>query len=195
MFRLKIWVSLATAMILGMSALGAVPAWGAPGDYLVRRLNLVGDATVVASAPSTNFGDSRWLRVRAGESMAYLKFRTPPFLRRVSIEAVDLWLTSPTGSRCAEFSTDVFTTATDWEEDTITWANAPGRGTYEGAPHFYPDGRVVVWTIADLWSGKFVSFLLKMRESCTNTERYRSSEHGSGEPYLLVSYLQEHWVP
>jgi hypothetical protein len=112
---------------------------------------------------------------------------------------VDLWLTSPTGDGCAEpwWTTDVFTTPTDWDEDTITWANAPRPTTYEGATHFYPDGRVLVSTTADLWSGKFVSFLLRMPESCAilHTERYRSSEHGSGGPYLEVWYLQEQWVP
>lgn len=181
-----------------ITSVGVAPASGAPGDYLVRRLNLVGDATVVASKPSSNFGDARWLRVRAGQSWTYLKFRTPPFLRRVEIDGVDLWLTSPTGDGCGEpwWATDVYTTPANWAEDTITWANAPSPTTWEGSATFFPGGKVYFSTTADLWSGRFVSFLLRMPESCTvlHAERYRSSEHGSGEPYLEVSYLREQWL-
>jgi hypothetical protein len=193
--RSRIEAVLSATLVLAMTPLGVAPASGAPGDYLVRRLHPVGDATVVASSPTTNFGDARWLRVRAGQSWTYLMFRIPPSLRRVEIEAMDLWLTSPTGNGCREpwWPTDVFTTPDDWEEDTITWADAPGPTTWEGSATFFAGGRVGYFTTAGVPSSRTISFLLMMPASCTilHTERYRSSEHDSGEPYLEVSFLRE----
>jgi len=184
-------ISVIASLLLGGDAHAIDHSTG----YEIRRLRPVADATVLATRPSTNSGRSPWLRVRAAEAKAYLKFRLPPHLDQVSLEVVLLYMSSPNGDGCEEsyMPTDVFMTTDDWSERTITWENAPPPVSYEGSAEYWGDEEVWFETTADVTTDRTLSWVLEMPPGCTvlHTTRYRSSEQPTGRPYVEVWYTTD----
>jgi len=188
----KVVAMLIASTVLATSALSgtAVRATDRAARLQIRRLRPIAEATVVTSRSTTNFAGSPWLRVRADESRAYLKFRLPPHLDRMELETFDLWMTSPTGDGCEEsyWPTDALMSSNDWREDAITWANAPTPVGWEGSAAYFSDRSVLFTMSPDLSVTRIVSFVLEMPEGCTvlHTTRYASSEQVTGRPYAEV---------
>jgi hypothetical protein len=193
--RRRVSAILAVSVIASLLVAANAHAIDHSTGYEIRRLRPVADATVLASRPSANFGRSPWLRVLAGHSKAYLKFRLPPHLDQVSLEVVLLYLRSPTGDGCLEewWPTDVFITTDDWSERTITWSNAPPPVSYDGTAVYWDNEEVWFETTADVTTDRTLSWVLEMPPGCTvlHTTRYRSSEQPSGRPYVEVWYATD----
>ncbi len=98
-------------------------------------LNPIEDAQVKSSSPTTNYGVLSTLRVRTGNTNAssdptyysYLKFQltdlTGPVLKaklRLSVNTA-----GPVGSEVHRVSNNYLDSGTPWDEDGLSWSNAP----------------------------------------------------------------------
>ena len=78
------------------------------------------DAQVRAAWPSSNYGGSTLLRVRSGQSRAYLKFSVTGLSGAASSAKLRIWVTngSPGGG-------SIYRVSNAWTESGITWGSAP----------------------------------------------------------------------
>jgi hypothetical protein len=113
-------------ILVGMLITGCVSALvvhlSAAGASTTVTATAVADASIDSAHPTTNNGTGPWVSVDSKPSKyAYFKFNvTVPSGATVTHADFRCW----SGSSNA-FGAQLWTTPTDWDESTITWANAP----------------------------------------------------------------------
>jgi len=99
-----------------------------------------GDSYVSAHSPNTNFGDSQVLSMRKNEYLTYLRFNLHNLDPNAAIIHTYLRLT-PFEIPPVSSTIKLYTTASNWNEETITYNNRPARQGQVGS--------LYVWTSTD----------------------------------------------
>jgi hypothetical protein len=205
--RISPWVlggSLALALtVVGLST--PTPA-AAAGPKPTKTITYVAtqDATVSSATPHDNFGERPRLAVRShGPTLVtYLRFDLRTIDPARLVGAV-LTLTSPTGDRCLSGvrGVDVYTVGARWDEDTITFANAPAPQSFVASVDEFGRGRVVIDVTSDFTATTVAAYALVMPADCdllpdsqpgdvAGATRFWSSESEASQPTLQIEYCR-----
>lgn len=149
------------------------------------------DARVSESSPSSNYGQSTYLRIRSAQLASYrtfFKFN----LAGVSGTIVDaeLRLFAYDGSDSAG---SVYTVSNDyvsggpWQEDGLTWDNAPGiGGSPLDTPGNVPNGTWAVYDVTGGTSGGVVSFGITT-DSSDSAYFHADESTNANKPELIIT--------
>jgi Bacterial Ig domain/IPT/TIG domain/FlgD Ig-like domain len=156
-------------------------------------VNPLDDAQVKSSNPTTNYGSDNSIRLRAGNPAynSYLKFQVPPLAGQVQSAMLRLYVTddSPDGGSVYLVSNNYLNTSTPWDEDNLTWNNAPAiippSGTLLGAIGFANANTWVEFDVTSTITGNG-TYSFGLISGSTNSVIY-SSKEGTNPPELVVT--------
>jgi hypothetical protein len=153
---------------------------GSPGTGTTLTLNAVADAYVNSSNPTRNYGGNSALRTDGSPSMlSYVRFEVPPLSGTVVSATVQVY--AVTGSNNGY---DLHATDSNWDEMTLTYANAPTYGSSMGG-----SGPITgnTWTSddvsGDVKGGGLYSFVMVPLDG---TQVRFTSREGGSPPQLIV---------
>ena len=134
-----------------------------------------------------NFGRSETLEVKQGNSesffrRSYLNFRinNPQSVRGATLRLY--------ATRTSNVDITLYATQNGWDEDSITWDNAPPDGTFIDSVRLGPDDTYYEWDLSSHLAGENdenVSFVLFDAGRDNRLIRFSSSE-GSNPPELVL---------
>jgi hypothetical protein len=148
------------------------------------------DAQVKSSNPTTNYGSDNTFRLRAGDPTynSYLKFQVSPLSGPVQSAVLRLYVTddSPHGGSVYLVSNNFLGTSTPWDEDNLTWGNAPAiNGTpLLGAIGYANANTWVEFDVTATITGNGI-YSFGLTSGSTNSALY-SSKEGANPPQLVV---------
>ncbi|HEY9476504.1 MAG TPA: DNRLRE domain-containing protein, partial [Mycobacteriales bacterium] len=158
------------------------PAGGSTSSF---TFTATGDATIVAASPSANAGTSTSLTADNSPVTDFLlKFQVAT-TGCDSLSSATLRLTSNNGSSTGG---DFYTTGPNWSESTVTWGNAPTRGTLVNSLGAVTSGAVAnleVTTGVTTLNGE-VDFRVGSGNSDAAGYRSRESTTAASRPQLTV---------
>ena len=142
----------------------------------------VADAQVRSLWPSTNYGKGTLLRVRSGQSRAYLKFTVAGLSGPASATKLRIWVTDgSTGGG------SIYAVSNAWTETGVTWNNRPLiSGSPRSALGSVATGTWVEFNLGNLITGNGTYSLAISGGSSTNAVDYASRET-TKDPYLVVT--------
>jgi hypothetical protein len=155
-------------------------------------LNPIDDAQVKSSSPTANYGADNAIRLRAGDPTynSYLKFQVPPLAPQSGVQSAVLRLyvtdDSPVGGSVYLVSNNFLNTSTPWNEETLTWNNAPviNGAPFLGAIGYANANTWVEFDVTATITGNSI-FSFGLTSGSTNSVFY-SSKEGANPPQLVV---------
>ena len=143
------------------------------------------DAYVSEATPSANVGTSTTLRVDAGtdpDVETYIRFPVSGLTGSIQSATLRLWVgTDATGNGPA-----VFTTASTWSENSITWANRTARvGTGTDDKGSIPTNSWVEFNVASLIAGNG-TYDFVLAGTSTDGINFSSREAATNKPQLVI---------
>jgi hypothetical protein len=156
------------------------------------------DAYIAQDNPNTNYGSSVQLKLRdwsSGDYMTFIKWSLSTIPTNATITAATLYLyieaTGFTGSEQA----DVVNCDADWQENNITWNNAPGADTDIGDIDVNSTGYQtlsITSTVQDWFSGAQDNYGIRANLNIPDVNKIAkiiSREGGTQtSPYIQVTY-------
>lgn len=104
-------------------------------DVAYAYAEAAADSTVSSAEPATNFGQLATLEVEGGPSMrtALLRFAIPHGISDVSFSRIFLRVYGGNATDSAAYTIRAYALANTWDEDAVTWNNAPACGNEVGS--------------------------------------------------------------
>jgi hypothetical protein len=140
------------------------------------------DSYIAADFPTTNYGLSSTLKADASpEYRSYLRFNVNDIAGNVTSATLRLYATSSssTGIQIQRVATQ------NWEESSITYANAPAVGPAIGSSGNFASGNWVNVDVTSLITGSGV-YDLAITTTNPNAMNFNSRDASSNRPELLV---------
>lgn len=198
----RLYCGLCISLLMTVWTSNAVASGGGvPKDLKVVRYFASEDATVSSSAPNMNFGQASRLYAQARDPVqrVYLKFRLHQVIDETwQLFDAELTLTTPTGDQCGGDDPfrgiDVFAVNNPWNEDSITYNNAPAPENYVVGEDEFSAGRLTLNVISDFTQSKTQSYALDMPSDCekvVGATVFKSGENRTGRPTLTVWFCRQ----
>ncbi len=149
------------------------------------------DAQVKSSSLTTNYGSDGSIRLRAGDPAynSYLKFVATQITGQVQSAKLRLYVTdaSPDGGSIYLVSNDLLDTSTPWDEDNLTWSNAPViSGTSLSSASAPATSTWVEFNLTSAVGGNGI-YSFGLTSSSSNSVIY-SSKEGAHPPELVIQF-------
>jgi hypothetical protein len=135
--------------------------------------------------------------------VTYLRFDLRRAIDPARLVGAVLTLTSPTGDQCLSDvrGVDVYTVGANWDEDTITFANAPAPRSFVASVDEFGRGRVAIDVTSDFTATTVAAYALVMPADCdalpdsqpgdvAGATQFWSSESEANQPTLQIEYCR-----
>jgi serine protease len=164
------------------------------GQPPASAATLVGDASVNAGSPNSNYGSDTTLRVKTGVYRSFLKFTVSGLADRVTAATLKLrsiTQPSPDGGDVYLVANTLKDGTTPWSESNITWNTTPDLGasklgTAGAVDPATNNGIVTIPLDAGAFAGGDGTYSLAL-DSHSSTSAYYSSKEGGTPAQLLLT--------
>ncbi|MEM7114679.1 MAG: Ig-like domain-containing protein [Chloroflexota bacterium] len=153
-------------------------------SFTLHTFTPTADAYVSANEPNRNYGSDALLRISQGAYTSYLQFDVPELEGHIAAASLRL-----RASGNADHGGTLYHTATNWEEDTLTYHTAPASigDALDSAGAVVSDEWVSFDAREDITGNGPIGFALL--DSTSNPVSY-SSKEGTATPELIITTVE-----